>query len=226
VGLFLGQELLPALVRHGEAGRGARPYRARELPALDAALTDVAAAFGSLVLPVWITTEDGGPVACVAGPWRPRLLVSRRLVALLDPPELAAALAHEAAHTLRRDLRAGWIWFALRALQGFSPAALLEYRLTLRDQESACDRVAAARTGDPAALASALRKVHGATPPARGAGALRRLVLTVGTAWEERLLGRRLALLARRRPPAPLTAWRWRLGAATLAVGAALALVR
>ncbi len=223
-GLFVAQELAPALVRRGEAGRGARPYRLREIPALDAGLASVSATFGGLTLPVWIAA-DGGPVACVAGPWRPRLLVSRRLVGLLDPPELVAALAHEAAHTLRRDLRAGWAWFGLRALQCFSPAALLEYRLALRDQESACDWVAAARTGDAPAMASALRKVHAATPSPRPAGGLRHALARAEMAWEERLLRQRLALLARERPPPP-PEWRWRLGTAALAIGGVLMLVR
>ena len=223
--LFTFQELLPALVRRPWTGRGARPYREGELAALDAALAAVAPAFGGRIPPVWIAA-DGGPMACVAGPWRPRLLISRRLVALLAPGELRAALAHEAAHTLRNDLRTGWAWFGLRAIQCFSPAALLEFRWTLRDQERACDRLAAARTGDPASLASALRKVHAVTAPSLPAGALGRLVVRAGIAWEERVAGHRLGDLLRDELPAPLPWWRWRLAAAASAVMGVLVLVR
>lgn len=224
-GLFAFQELLPALLRHPSLMRGARAYRAGELPALDAALAAVGAAFGGSLPPVWIA-QAGGPMACVAGPWRPRLLVSRRLVALLPPGELRAALAHEAAHTLRDDLRTGWAWFGIRAIQCFSPAALLEFRWALRDQERACDRVAAARTGEPAALASALRKVHAATAPPRPAGRLGRVLLRAATAWEERVAGRRLEDLLRGQALAPLPWWRWRLAAAASAVVGVLAVVR
>jgi Zn-dependent protease with chaperone function len=223
--LFTFQEFLPALIRHPRASRGARRYREGELAALDAALAAVAPAFGGRVPPVWIA-DDGGPMACVAGPWRPRLLISRRLVALLAPGELRAALAHEAAHTLRDDLRTGWAWFGLRAIQCFSPAALLEFRWTLRDQERACDRVAAARTGEPASLASALRKVHAATAPPRPAGLVGRLVVRAGTAWEERVAGHRLDDLLRDEPPAALPWWRWRLAAAASAAIGVLVLVR
>jgi Zn-dependent protease with chaperone function len=223
--LFTFQELLPALIRSPWTTRGARRYREGELAALDAALAAVAPAFGGRIPPVWMA-EEGGPMACVAGPWRPRLLISRRLVAILAPGELRAALAHEAAHTLRDDLRTGWAWFGLRAIQCFSPAALLEFRWTLRDQERACDRVAAARTGEPAALASALHKVHAATAPPRPAGAVGRLLVRAGNAWEERVAGRRLADLQRSEPPAALPWWRWRLAAAASAAIAVLALVR
>jgi Zn-dependent protease with chaperone function len=223
--LFTFQEFLPAMVRHPRASRGGRRYREGELAALDAALAAVAPAFGGRVPPVWIA-DDGGPMACVAGPWRPRLLISRRLVALLAPGELRAALAHEAAHTLRHDLRTGWAWFGLRAIQCFSPAALLEFRWTLRDQERACDRVAAARTGEPASLASALRKVHAATAPPRPAGAVGRFLVRAGTAWEERVARHRLADLQRGELPAPLPWWRWRLAAAASAVIGVLVRVR
>ncbi len=223
--LFVLQELVPALTRHPWVIRGARVYTGGDLPALDVALAAVAAAFGGGIPRVRIA-DDGGPMACVAGPWRPQLLVSRRLVALLAPEELRAALAHEAAHALRDDLRAGWAWFGLRAIQCFSPAALLEFRWTLRDQERACDRVAAARTGEPAALASALRKVHAATAPPPPAGALGRFLVRAGTAWEERLAARRLEDLLRGDALGPLPWWRWRLAAAASALVGVLALVR
>ncbi len=125
--LFVLQELVPALTRHPWVIRGARVYTGGDLPALDVALAAVAAAFGGGIPRVRIA-DDGGPMACVAGPWRPQLLVSRRLVALLAPEELRAALAHEAAHALRDDLRAGWAWFGLRAIQCFSSAGPCETR--------------------------------------------------------------------------------------------------
>jgi Zn-dependent protease with chaperone function len=222
--LFALQELLPALARRPPGMRRGRPYRAGELPALDAALVEVRAAYGAWVPSVRVT-EEGDPMACLAGAWRMRLLVSRRLVAMLTPRELSAVLAHEAAHALRGDLRAGWAWFVLRALQAFSPAALLIFRWILADQERACDRLAVSRTGDAPALASALEKVEAATAPPLPRGAIRRFLRRAGTAWEVRLAERRLRDLRRGDLAAPVLWWPWRLAAATLGLGGVLALV-
>lgn len=225
IGFFIAQEALPVLIRHREEIRAARRYRTGEFPALDAALADASIAFGGLALPVWIG-DDGGPVACVAGPWRPRLLVSRRLLALLPPRELAAAVAHETAHVLREDLWLGWAWFVVRAVQCFSPAALLVFRWTLQDQERACDRVAAERIGDREALASALRRVHAGTAPPPARGAVTGHLARMGAAWENRLVTRRMDDLLRAERPAPLPWWRWRMAAAAAAVGGVLAFIR
>ncbi len=45
----------------------------------------------------------GAPVALCHGLWRPRILCSTGLLALLEPAELKAVLCHERAHLRRRD---------------------------------------------------------------------------------------------------------------------------
>lgn len=127
----------------------------------------------------WIVDPIGRP---------PRLHVTRGLLALLDPVELEAVVAHELAHVANRDAtvmtvvatpvavlmlgatsnRSGY-WFpimvgrllsgAVAFVAGFGSAALARYR------EMTADAGAVALTGRPAALASALRKVSGTVPP-------------------------------------------------------------
>ena len=45
----------------------------------------------------------GAPTLCVSGVWRPKLLVSSTVVALLDSVEIEAAIGHEVAHVHRKD---------------------------------------------------------------------------------------------------------------------------
>jgi Zn-dependent protease with chaperone function len=53
---------------------------------------------------ICVTEEDtGAPLMALVGVFRPRLLVSRRLLQALTVPQLEAALRHERAHLLSRD---------------------------------------------------------------------------------------------------------------------------
>jgi heat shock protein HtpX len=123
----------------------------------------------------WIVDLPGRP---------PRLHVTRGLLALLEPIELEAVVAHELSHVVHRDatvmtvvgmpgavlLRGGeanlgW-WgpvligrlagFVVGFVAGIGSTALSRYR------ELTADAGAVALTGRPAALASALMKVSGA----------------------------------------------------------------
>lgn len=53
-------------------------------------------------LPIWIV-DTAYPVAAVAGIFRPRLLLSARLIAECPEGEMDAIIRHEAAHLRRRD---------------------------------------------------------------------------------------------------------------------------
>jgi len=122
----------------------------------------------------WIVDPLGG---------RPRLHVTRGLLDLLDPAELEAVVAHELCHVVHRDATVmtvvglpvaalqhgatngpGWwgpvlagraISGAIGFVAGFGSTALSRHR------ELSADAGAAALTGRPSALASALRKISG-----------------------------------------------------------------
>lgn len=103
--------------------------------------------------------------AFTAGWWRPTVYVARALAERLTPAELAAVLAHEAAHVRRRDpLRLSTLRFAAHAL--FWIPALRRLADDVADEaEVQADDAAATR--DPIALAAALVAV--AAWPAAGA---------------------------------------------------------
>lgn len=98
-------------------------------------------------------------LAVTVGFLRPRILVSSDLVDALEPGQLAAVLAHEAAHVRGRDaLRT----LALRFASSLSPHALFTRRAERAyelDREILCDAEAVRRGADPLALAAALVSV-------------------------------------------------------------------
>jgi heat shock protein HtpX len=124
----------------------------------------------------WIVDAPGRPA---------RLHVTRGLLDLLDPSELEAVLAHELSHVAHRDATVmtvvglpgavlvggvhgrGWAagWFPLQIGMGLAAlighAGELGTNLLSRHRELVADAGAAALTGRPSALASALMKVSG-----------------------------------------------------------------
>lgn len=98
----------------------------------------------------------GEPRLCHAiGFFRGRILISRRLRALLDPDQLRSALAHERAHLERRDPMAHLV-LSIAALfhpPGLSTICSRAYRSAA---EEACDDRAASIVGDRALVADAL----------------------------------------------------------------------
>jgi hypothetical protein len=99
------------------------------------------------------------PFAVTAGAWRPRILVSTRLLDALSPLHVEVVLAHERAHVRRRDpLR-----HALAALLSFPlpPSVRRDVLVTLElAAERACDESAARDLGDRLLVAEALLAVE------------------------------------------------------------------
>ena len=139
-----------------------RPPASAEGRRVAEALAEVAGRMG-LSLPPLVFLEEAGPVLFCAGVRRPRLVASRAAVALLDPKELRAALAHELAHLNRLDPGVSWLLMGARGLQCFNPAFQVAARVMAHDAEWRADERAAAATGERAALASALLKLYRAT---------------------------------------------------------------
>jgi hypothetical protein len=114
--------------------------------------------------------DSPGTIACCIGLWRPQILVSQGVLDILEADELAAVLAHERAHAVRRD---NLQRFILHAATRFWPARIRE-RIRAQhavDAEQACDRMAERVTGSRDAVASAIRILAAALPglqPGRG----------------------------------------------------------
>jgi len=166
VALFL-LDLLPLLAaRRRPAPVPCTPDEA-SAAALGDALPRLAAALGVRPPPV-IFLDRVQPVLFCTGVRRHAIVISRGAVALLDPGELRAALAHELAHLARHDPAASWVVMGARALMAFNPAFQVLSRAIARDAEWLADERAAEVCGDRVALASALLKLHRAStrPPA------------------------------------------------------------
>jgi hypothetical protein len=99
------------------------------------------------------------PLSLAIGVLRPRIVVSRGLVAALAPAELAAVLEHERAHARRRDALRGLLARTLSwpHLPRVRRGLLAELRLAT---ERACDELAAERAGDRLLVAEAILAVE------------------------------------------------------------------
>ncbi len=126
------------------------------------------------------------PLALTSGVIRPTLLLSTWTIEHLDRRELEAVLAHELAHVARRDYPAVWLATVLRDAFCYLPTSWAAYRQLQREKELACDDLAAAITGRPLALASALAKVwhQAVSPPRLG---MAQLLVDPGVAIEGRI---------------------------------------
>ncbi len=125
---------------------------------LETRIAQLVAGTGLRYAPRARVAADPRPWALVAGVFKPHLVVSSGLVALLDSEELEAVLCHELLHIHRGDLWWTAIGGVLRDLTWFLPATRRLYRLLLTEQEVACDDGV---LGEPRrlALASALARV-------------------------------------------------------------------
>jgi Zn-dependent protease with chaperone function len=124
------------------------------------------------VAPPLVYLDRPGPALFCAGVRRPVVYVSRGALDLLDDQELAAALAHEAAHAERKDPERSWVVMGLRALMFLNPTFQILARTLARDAERLADERGAELGADRLALASGLIKLHRAT----GGGGRRTLV--------------------------------------------------
>jgi len=103
--------------------------------------------------------DDGMTYLYCRGFRSPSVVVSTGALVALSPDELDAALAHEVGHLSGRHLALGWGLIAVRSVLLFNPVAQILGRTAVLEMERAADDAAAAATGRPAALASALEKL-------------------------------------------------------------------
>jgi beta-lactamase regulating signal transducer with metallopeptidase domain len=96
-----------------------------------------------------LTDVDCSPFVC--GLVRPTLVLPKSLTAALDPAALRHVLLHELAHVKRRDLVWGWLPEIARTVYFFHPVAHWVAFQARLERELACDQLAMAVTGSPAA---------------------------------------------------------------------------
>jgi len=112
--------------------------------------------------PVFVVDHDF-PLVALVGVFRPRLFVARRVLAMCTPEEMAAILAHETGHLVRRDNLRQLLVRSCPDVLAWTPSSA---RLDAAFEE-ACERDAdedGARGGRRDDLASALVKVARAVP--------------------------------------------------------------
>jgi len=149
--------LVKDLVR-SKKGSKLAPAEPGSAAPLERLVTELATRLGMQVPRLVLTGEDTPHLFC-AGVSHPRIVISRGAVALLDPAELRAALAHELGHLWRRDPLWGWGLAFARLLLFFNPVFHLEARAFARDAEWRADDFAAAAAADRLALASGFLKL-------------------------------------------------------------------
>lgn len=186
----------------------------RALAPLDATLPQLGDAFDvaartASIDPRIVRVVDGLPNPAFTVGWlRPRIYVARALADRLAPPELAAVMAHEGAHVVRRDpLRLSVLRFFAYTL--FWIPTLKRLAEDMADEaEVQADDVAAG--SDPLVLASAILSV------AQWEQRPSRLVGAVGFTHAD-ILERRVRRLAGESPHAGThVTWRSVLGAAAV----------
>ena len=138
----------------------------------------------------WWVIPAAEPLAFTAGVVRPRVFVSRGLLA--EGERWSPVLAHERAHALASDPR--WRWL-VRVLGAFHLPAVGEAlsRAHAEAQELAADAAAAREVGDPLRVAEALTEwvrlesssVHLPFAVSFGEGSLRRRVVALTSAAPE-----------------------------------------
>ena len=103
-----------------------------------------------------VALADGVDTPCLVGVLRPMILIPRRLPEQITPRQLAAVLAHEAAHLRRLDL---WVNLAQKlVLLAFPlhPMLYLLDRWLCRERELACDEMVLGLRHEPIDYASSL----------------------------------------------------------------------
>jgi beta-lactamase regulating signal transducer with metallopeptidase domain len=127
------------------------------------ALRGAAATLGVRRLPEVRLAPDDCPPALV-GALRPRLLLSRAVLASLSPAALRLVLLHELEHLKRRDVLANWLLAVIAAAHWFNPLLWLCFRRMRADRELACDeQVLRVSAADAAAAGGAGRERYGQT---------------------------------------------------------------
>ena len=108
-------------------------------------------------IPSVLVVDDPNPIIFTTGTTNHSIVLSKPLFSVYNAGELKSALAHEMAHIVRRSNITTLLVFLIRICMFFNPIPLLEFRKLVQDDEHICDDITVSVTGDPGALASALK---------------------------------------------------------------------
>ncbi|MFQ5595660.1 MAG: M56 family metallopeptidase [Anaerolineae bacterium] len=98
------------------------------------------------------------PLALSFGIHQPTIIISQGMLAEFSRAEMETVLAHELAHTIRRDNLWNWLLTLLRDALFFLPTSHLAWRQMVVSQEEACDDLTITWTERPLDLARSLVK--------------------------------------------------------------------
>ena len=163
-GLTLSLRLIAATVR---LERGLVPFLEQPSIRLAGALARVEGYLPGTLAGRFFECAIPAGYSGVIGILRPRCVLARRLVETAGDDELDAIVAHEAAHLRAWDLVGTFVVNAVSCLFFTLPPVQDLARRWREETELSCDATAAATTGQPLALATAILRASGATlePP-------------------------------------------------------------
>jgi len=119
-----------------------------------------------------LLANGGAPICFAVDTDVPTVVMSERLLTLLDKDELEAVLAHELAHIRNSDTALKALVTAYRTALPMDPIIRVVENAFHKVRESVADETAAKFTKKPLSLASALLKIHdsaGSDPASLGA---------------------------------------------------------
>lgn len=150
------QEIVPILRdwfnKSQEYGSDGRPAG----PEIDMLVGEISG-FLETPKPSVLIVDDPNPLIFTTGTTSHSIVLSEPLFSVYSAKELKSALAHEIAHIVRRSNITTLFVFIVRICMFFNPIPLLEFRKLVQDDEHICDDITVSVTGDPGALASALK---------------------------------------------------------------------
>lgn len=171
--------------------------------------------------------RSSAPVLFTSGLARPAIVVSSGALARLSGPAVRAALAHELAHVLGRDLLLGWSVMIVRAALALNPVAQIVARAAIQEMERRADDRAARATGGPEALAEGMAALSrdrrpAGTAPGRDVGPFDEFLGDLAARGRVAAIERRRTRLLAAWPPRPAAFPAARLGLAAVSVTALL----
>jgi len=93
-----------------------------------------------------VVATDKVKSACLFGFVRPRLLLPKGMIEVLNREELRYVFLHELGHLKRHDIWLGWLMSILQVLHWFNPFVWLAFYGMRADRELACDALVLSRT--------------------------------------------------------------------------------